>query len=398
MLDYRPVSGTDNEFYRLINYAFWPTEAFEPIGSLDDVPAPATVGEGRGLYDGNELVSTVAHLWVDLRIRGEYHDVAGVSAVSTPPKHRRKGFIRRLLSESLREYRERDHYFAALWPFEYSFYQKFGWGLCSEDVSITCSPEILAFVDSVDAPPGSAFVDLDADRFEELGQVYEACNDHGLSMQRTEEWWRKRVFKGWKRDPYVSGWERDGELRGYLVYDIKDESEEDGRTMQIWDVGYLDHEAYTELLRFCRYHDSQVERVSIRDASDTALYDLVDDPRAVDIEINPGPMMRVVDVEGALSQLSYPANGSVVLDVNDALAEWNDDRFRLTVENGTPSCTPTTEEADAIMGIATLSQIAVGYLPVERAIQVGDLSASESGAETLSALFPELETYLREGF
>lgn len=396
MQDYRPVYDGDlNEFHRLLNYAFWPTESFEPIESSEDIPAPATVGESRGLYDDGELVSTVTHHWLTLRIRGEYRAVAGVSAVSTPPKHRRKGFVRQLLFESLREYRKRDQYYSVLWPFEYSFYRKFGWGMCNEAAAITCPPDALSFVDRVNIPSGSAFVDLETDRWEELARVYEACNDHDLAMRRTEEWWRKRVFQGWKSDPYVSGWERDGELRGYLVYAIE---EEDDRTMNVWDIGYVDHEAYVELIRFCRYHDSQVECVSIRDADGTVLHDCVDDPREVEIEISPGPMIRIVDVEQALSDLSYSAGGSVVLSVNDELADWNDGCFRITVEDGTASCEPTTENPDATVDVATLSQIAVGYCSVERAIRIGNVDATESAGRTLSKLFPKRETFLREGF
>lgn len=393
MAEYRSVPETDlNEFHRLISYAFRPTEEFEPIESRKDIPEPETVGEGRGLYDGDELVCTGVHYWFTLQIRSEDHQVAGLGGVSTPPKHRRKGHVRQLLADSLKEYRERDQCFAALWPFSYSFYRRFGWGMCSEEESITCPPDALAFLDSVNMPSGGEYVDLDADYWGELDQVYEACNDHGLAMRRTEEWWRKRIFHGWN-DPYVSGWERDGELRGYLVYDIEDE--DDGRTMTIHDLGYVDPEAYTELLRFCYYHDSQVERVVIPDAS-TMLHDFVEDPRAVEIERQPGAMIRVVDVERALSHLSYPADGSVVLDVNDRLAEWNDGRFRLTVADGTATCEPTTDDPDATVGVATLSQIAVGYLSVEHATVTGDLTVSEP--RTLSALFPEEETYLREGF
>jgi predicted acetyltransferase len=396
--DYRPTSDTDlNEFRRLMNYAFRPTEAFEPIESVDEIPDPATVADSRGLYAGDELVSTVAHHWITLRIRGEWHDVAGVSAVSTPPKHRRNGYIRQLLLASLQEYRERGEDFAALWPFDYGFYRKFGWGTCSEGAVSTCSPDALAFVDRKE--PDGAFVDLTADRWEELDRVHEACNDHALAMQRTEEWWRKRVFQGWKKDPYVAGWERDGELRGYLVYTIEEGNDE--REMTVMDLAFLDHEAYIELVRFCRYHDSQVGEVSLYGPGDTILHDLADDPREVEIEIQPGGMFRVVDVESALSALSYPTGGSrsVVLDVTDDLAEWNDGRFRLAVEDGHSTCEPTTDAPDATVDIATLSQIVVGYLSVERAAWVGDLDiASESGRETLSALFPPETTFLREGF
>lgn len=394
MPEYRPIEAAEYEEYsRLINYAFSPAEASEPTESRDDAPGWSTIAEERGLYADGELVSTVAHYWHTLRIRGEFHDVAGVAEVSTPPTHRRNGYSRQLLSESLREYHDQEVDFAALWPFNHSFYRKLGWGRCSDRISIACTPDALGFVNRIDPPPNSEFVDLDADRWAALDRVYEGGNDHGLAMDRTEEWWRKRVFD-WRTDPYVAGWERDGELRGYLVYTIEDEAEQ---TMAVEELGALDTEAYTELLRFCRYHDSQVDRITI-DTKAMLVSDLVDDPYAVDVEVHPGAMFRIVDIERALSSLSYPADGSVVLEVIDGVAEWNDRRFRLTVEDGVPACAVTGDSPDATVDVATLSEIVVGYRGVERATQAGGLRASQTATETLTALFPESDPYLREWF
>ncbi|UPM42174.1 GNAT family N-acetyltransferase [Halocatena salina] len=394
MPEYRPISEAEYEEYtRLLHYAFSPAETYEPTESRDDAPEWSTIAEERGLYADEELVSTVAHYWHALWLRGAYRDVAGVAEVSTPPKHRRNGYSRRLLSESLREYRDRDVNFAALWPFNHSFYRKLGWGRCSDRISIACGPAALGFVDRIDPPVHSDFVDLEADRWAALDRVYQNGNDHTLAMNRSEEWWRKRVFD-WRTDPYVVGWKRDGELRGYLVYTIDDD---DQRTMAVDELGALDTEAYTELLRFCRYHDSQVDRVTI-DTNDVLVSDLVDDPSAVEIEICPGAMIRIVDVKRALSSLSYPADGSVVLEVIDGIAEWNDRRFRLAVEGGEPTCTVTGDSPDVTVDIATLSRIVVGYRGVERATRAGGLRASRTDLETLTALFPETNPYLREWF
>ncbi|RRJ27823.1 GNAT family N-acetyltransferase [Halocatena pleomorpha] len=394
MPDYRPIAEAEYEEYtRLLHYAFSPAETYEPTESRDDAPDWSTIAEERGLYADGELVSTVAHYWHALWIRGAYRDVAGVAEVSTPPNHRRNGYSRQLLSESLREYHEREVNFAALWPFSHSFYRQLGWGRCSDRLSIACTPDTLGFVNRSDPPASSDFVDLDADRWAELDRVYENGNDHELAMDRTEQWWRKRVFE-WRTDPYVAGWERDGELRGYLVYTIEDDEQ---RTMAVEELGAIDTEAYTELLRFCRYHDSQVDRITIN-AKDMLVSDFVDDPYAVDIEVQPGAMIRVVDVERALSSLSYPTDGAVVLEVIDGIAEWNDRRFRLVVEDGVPTCTVTGDSPDATVDVATLSQIVVGYRGVERAAQTGGLRASQATLETLTALFPRTEPYLREWF
>jgi len=302
-----------------------------------------------------------------------------------------------LLAESLAEYRDREHWFSALWPFEYAFYRKFGWAMTSRYAEASFEPDALSFTDSLDDP--GTFRELGPDDWTAMADVYAAANDRGLTMHRTEEWWRKRVLVWWDAEPYAYGWEHDGELRGYLVYDI--ESADDARVMKVAEACAVDHEAHLALLRFCRYHDSQVKRVRLYGPTDHTLQDLADDPRAVEIAVEPGPMSRLVDVPRALEALSYPveASGSVTLAVTDDLAAWNDGTFRLHVTDGRATCDRTDGAPAVRTDVGTLSQVAVGYLSVEDARRYGDLTVeADTAAETLAELFPPTGTFLREGF
>lgn len=435
MAEYRSVPNDDIDAWsRLLAYAFRPAEPYEPVESVDDLPAPATLGDRRGLYEDGELVCTGAHHWFRLRIRGEFEEVPGLSAVSTPPRYRRQGLVRQLLHESLVEYRERDCGFCVLWPFSHPFYRQFGWGTCSRRTRMTCAPEALAGIgggsnDARDVRDGygstrhpgpddpddtgknsddTAFVTLSVDDWAALDRVYRTANFRGLTMDRTEAWWRKRVLTGWDDDPYVAGVERDGELVGYLVYDITEgEHADDGRRMEVKEYGHVDFAAYCALLEFCRYHDSQVDEIEFRGPVETDLHDLARDPREIEVAIEPGPMIRLVDVSRGLSTLSYPSSieADLVFGVTDDLADWNDGRFRLSIANGVGTCEPVDPadpadlDVDLTTPIATLSQVVAGFLSPERAERVGrfDVASSDAG-ETLAATFPAEETFLREGF
>lgn len=415
MPDYRPVPEADvDEFRRLLTYAFRPTERYDPDPEeRDAVPKPAQPGDRRGIYEGSELLCTGRHHWFTLDVRGDPQAVGGLSAVSTPPQNRRRGLVRRLLAESLAEYRERERWFSALWPFEYAFYRKYGWAMTSRYAETTFDPDALSFLDratSRSAPasgvrprPDDAgrFRELSVDDWRAMDAVYRAANDRGLTMRRTEEWWRKRVLTWWETEPYAYGWERDGDLRGYLVYDIDEEGDADGRRMNVREACAVDHEARLELLRFCRYHDSQVDRVRLYGPVDATLQDLATDPRAIEVAVEPGPMSRLVDVPRALAALSYPegASGAVTIAVADDLAEWNDDTVRLCVEDGRATCERSDESPDVRTDVGTLSQVAVGFRSVADARLYGGLTVEEGAAgETLAALFPPEETFLREGF
>lgn len=393
MTEYRPVPDERvNDYLALVRYAFRPEEPHEPLDSVADLPAPATLAARRGLFDGGTLCCAGAHHWFTLDLRGESQAVAGLSAVSTAPGRRRQGLVEQFLAESLAEYHDRGIQFAALWPFAHRFYRQYGWALASRYARTTCPPEVLAVADG----DAGRFVELDADRWRDLDRVYGAHNDRPLTMHRTESWWRKRVFTGWEQDPYVYGWERDGDLCGYLVYGISEA--DDRRQFEVAELAAVDHEAYRNLLWLPRNHDSQVETVELYGPPEPALLDLVTEPSEVEATVEAGPMLRLVDVASALAGLSYPDTGEVVLRVRDELVERNDDTFRLAVSENGVTCERIDVEPDAAVDVDTLSQVVVGYHSVADARRFGDLEIGDGAAATLDALFPEREPFLREFF
>jgi predicted acetyltransferase len=394
---YRPVPDERiDDFQAIHQYAFSPAEPSETVESVENLPKRAEAGARRGLFDGEDLLCTGTHHWFTTTVRGGEHPLAGLAGVATPPENRRQGLVARLLRESLAEYRERDYYLSALWPFEYAFYRRYGWAQAGTTAIYECDPEALVFAARTD---GGEFRRLSADDFAAMDPVLAAAGEGAsLWMRRSEEWWHNRVFTGREDDPYVYGVEHDGDLRGYVVYDIETDG---GRTMQVNECNALDHEAFMDLLRFLFYHDSQVERVRIRGRSDWSLFDLADDPRAIDCELTPGGMVRIVDVERALSALDYPADaeGRVVLSVSDPTAAWNDDAFALAVRDGRATCSRVDESPDARIAITTLSQLFVGHFSVKRARVAGDLTVESSDAAArLDAMFQPREVVLSEDF
>ena len=191
------------------------------------------------------------------------------------------------------------------------------------------------------------------------------------------------------------------------------------------DVAVADDEAWFQLLRFCRNHDSQVGAVRIRALPDAPFLDLVDAPRAVDCEIRAGPMARLVDVAAALEALDPDpgTEATLSLAVDDPLVAWNDAVFRVTVAEGAVAVErfdADPADSDAAVDVGTLSQLYVGYRSVDDAVRAGRLSGGAGSADArpasdgvatdggtalddgavaaLRALFPPRTTHLREGF
>ncbi|MGB9988066.1 GNAT family N-acetyltransferase [Salarchaeum japonicum] len=397
MVDYRPLPDDRTEEFRsFVTYAFRPESGPHDPDEDDDLPEPAQVGDPYGVFDGDDLLAVCRHYWFTAHVRGDTHPMAGLSAVATPPENRRRGLVRDMLVESLREYRERDTYLSALWPFKHPFYAQFGWATATEYVTHECPPDALAFARD-DAPLGT-WGRLDADDWDRLPSVLAAHGErYELTLDRTEEWWRKRVFSGWDTDPYVYCWQdATGTDRAYLVYRVESD---DGKTLAVQDAAWTDHGAYLAVLGFLADHDSQVETVRLRGPVDSPLLDVVPDPGEVDTTVSAGPMVRIVDVPDALTALDYPAiDADLTIAVTDTLADWNDDTFRLTVTNGAPSVERTHDDADLSLDIGTLTQLAVGHRTATDLARTNDIHTDDDTTQALDALYPETTTFLREGF
>jgi predicted acetyltransferase len=421
-MDYRPLpEDREEQFQQYTHYAFRPQAG--PTEDYGDPPSERP-GDPRALFDGDEMLCVCKHHWFRARFRGQWIEMPGIAAVASPPEHRRQGYVSRLMAESLAEYRERGDFLTALWAFKHPFYERHGWGLANKFVRYECDPAALAF--ARDHASGQ-FRRLSADEYDSLNPVIAAhAADYELEIDRTEEWWRDCIFESTRGDPYVYVWEKDGEARGYVGYRISDG--DDGRVFQAYEFAHADREARRNLLRFIANHDSQVERASIYAPHDTSLLDAARDPEEIECKIEPGPMVRLVDVPTAFEALEYPADldASFTVAVEDSLADWNDATFGVTIADGRATCERVVDSSDspdsldssddpddpddpAVTGgasspdvttdVSTLSQVYVGYHSVADAEAFGDFDVRDPEArEALAAMFPERGVFLREGF
>ena len=400
MVEYRPLPDSALDAYRTaLSYAFNPTgDRFDPEED-EELPPTMQVGERRGLFDGDELVSVCAHHFFNSRVRGGWHSMGGLSAVATPPEHRRHGHVRSLLAETLQEYRDREAYFASLWAFSEPFYAKFGWATTNRYVIQEGPPSALAFAREHES--GSFFEAEKAD--------WEALNDvllsHGaqyqLTVDRTEDWWHNRIFHSWRSDPYVYGWRSEtGSVEGYVVFTIE-ETDESTSQMQVWDMAFTTPDARLNLLRLLSNHEGQIDSVKITGPEDALLIDIMDDPSTLTYTVKPGPMIRLVDVPAALESLSYPETleGRVNIEVSDPLADWNESTVAVEFEDGSATVTETADIPDLSLDIGSLSQLVVGYRPIERLDREGVVDVhGGTVADLLSQAFPEQSVFLRENF
>ncbi|MGC8666508.1 MAG: GNAT family N-acetyltransferase [Chthonomonadales bacterium] len=255
----------------------------------------------RVLVQDGRVVSCLtlvdATMWIgQARVR-----VAGVANVCTAEAERRKGYARRLLSDTVVDLRRRGSSMAGLLPYSYAFYQRLGWELCSTQYRFTAPPAAL--------PP------YQEARFVRPAQPEDVQRISSLYAWYSEgrTGWCVRDAKRWE---YLMSYVKNGAVyshgaaKGYMLYDVL-RAEGRPSTLKVLEMVADAEEGYKGLIGFLRGYAGEVERVEYPAQWDqleqTGLAAVVPDAdlgHSVRIEIVPGMMLRVVNLAGVLEALA----------------------------------------------------------------------------------------------
>lgn len=401
-MEYRPVPESRLQAFEAVaHYAFSPED--QPEESDRGADPSKQFGEPRALFEDDELTAICRLLEFEARCRGEWISLGGLRAVATPPEYRRGGRAATLLRQSLAEFAEREIPLVVLWPFDHDFYASTGWASAGKHATYRFPP---AALEPIAANETGRLFRPSPDDWERLRRVNQADGEEtSLTLHRTENWWRHRVFEQSGTRRHVYAWERDGTVESYVAYTVA--GGEDDRTLTVRDVAAVDDRAFRHVCWLLFTHDSQVETVELPGNPGHApgeLLDRVAAPESVTCELDHGAMVRVADVPTALEAIPYPGDVATefVLDVDDGLVDWNDGSFHVAIEDGDAQCERVEgarEQADVSVSVGTLSQLVVGYGTVGRAQRAGDLMIhGDELEEALGRAFPPRPVELSEFF
>src|SRR6476661_7911410 len=330
------------------------------------------VEEILGLFVDGEMRAAMLLHNMGLWFGGGVVSTGGLSGVATPPQYRRQGLVGRLLAVELEEMRAAGQPLCALYPFYFPFYKRFGWAHVSDSVSYTIPIERLP-VTPMDGtwrplrvvtdprPKDAPLAEIaEADRAI-LRSLYEqwAQRRNGL-VARDDQWWRA-TLSGPTQNVFL--WlDPAGEPRAYLRYSFKSTGEWE-RQLIVREMVALDLPAQRAVWAFIRNHDSQASEVVVREAEDSRLLAMLDDPR-VKITLDPGFMLRMVDVAAALSARKYApgVRGQTTLEVVEGLTERAPRVYHLEIADGVGAARAGGGPPQAHMDQQTLSQLYAGYL------------------------------------
>jgi predicted acetyltransferase len=341
------------------------------------------------LEDG-QIVGGAGAFPFELSVPGGSLPCAGVTAVGTQPTHRRRGVLRSMMDAQLRDVHERGEPIAALWASEETIYGRFGYGIASWAGSLSIPHEWDAFVDSLQ-PGGTARFVTPEEARELFPPVYERVRrERPGMMSRSGEWWELRhlrLHEDEKDAPrrFVAI-DIDGETQAYAFYrtHFSFEGGLPASKLVVREALGATPAATAAIWRFVLDVDwMSVVEVSLA-PPDHPLFLLLALPRRARYRMGDGLWLRIVDLPAALSGRRYGEAGPLVLEVRDAVCEWNEGRWRLADE----VCERTDEEPDLALDVSALGSAYLGAVPFKQLHDAQRVEELREGAiERADALF-----------
>jgi predicted acetyltransferase len=294
---------------------------------------------------GASIVGTTGAYSFQMAVPGAVFPVAGVSAVSVLPTHRRRGILRSLMRRQIADIAARgDEPIAALWASETPLYGRYGYGRASSHAFFQFGrgEGALSALSPVD-PSLTLRLAEPSEVVADLAKVYDTVlSGQPGFFSRDEDWWERvlddpaeeRGGRSPLRCLLATGGDGAGDVvRGYALYRATPRWEEgtvlpDG-VIDVWELVAADPAAGAALWRDLLSRDLVgTVTADLRPVDDPLLYQLHDSRRAR-VRVTDNLWVRIIDLPTALARRAYSCPVDVVLEVTDGLLPDNAARWRL---------------------------------------------------------------------
>jgi predicted acetyltransferase len=341
-------------------------------------------------FEDGQIVGGAGAFPFELSVPGGSLPCAGVTAVGVQPTHRRRGALGAMMDAQLHDVHERDEPIAALWASEETIYGRFGYGLASWAGELKVHHEWDAFAEPLELAGTTRFV-TPAEARELFPPIYEAVRRERPGMlSRTDTWWAERQLRLPEEEASAPRrfvvLEVDREPLGYAIY--RTHFDFDGglpaSRLVVREALGSTPEAMAAIWRFLLDVDWMAVAEVPFAPPDHPLFLLLALPRRARYRMHDVLWVRLVDVGVALAGRAYGEGGPLVLDVRDAVCEWNHGRWRL--DGGV--CERTDAEPDLALDVSALGSAylgAVSFRQLREALRVEELR--DGAIERADALF-----------
>lgn len=340
--------------------------------------------------ENDEIVGGAGSFSFTMTVPGAEIPAAGLTVVGVLPTHRRKGILNRMMRFQLDDARKHEESVSILWASEEIIYQRFGYGMASEQLSIEMDRGHGVFRNDP-GPTGRLRLVDEEEALKILPDVYETVRRQTPGMLvRSADWWKyHRLY-----DPksaregasplYRLVWENEGQAEAYALYRVKEKW--DNATglpkaeVMVLETMSTSPTAHREMWRYLFSLDLSGKLDAYFVPTDDPIQQMVLKPRHLRLRKNDGIWLRVVDVKAALEGRIYGRDDSLTFDLADGFIEDNAGRWTLSVAGGKGEVARAKGEADLALDAGDLGAAYLGGTTFNQLLRSGRLEELVPGA------------------
>lgn len=339
------------EMYRLAIYAFHMEDT--PL-RREKIETMAKNSWNYGAFSDGQLTSELMVTPFKVNFHGVTYGMGGIGYVASYPEYRGGGAINQIFHQILADMKERQVALSYLAPFSYPFYRRYGYEQAFDKIRYTLKTENLPRIGNF---PGTVKRVTWENAHEEIDRLYLEDPKHQRGGLIRDDWWWHYTKELGKKPNYAVYYNEAGQAEGYLIYQFQD------MTFDIMEWSSQSYQAWQGLARFVASHGGAFSEFTYASPTGEDRSYLLDSP-LVKMEKVPDMMARIVDFQAFLSRYPFDveAEDTLVLEVLDEYAPWNNGKWQLTLSPGKqPQIVATDEAADITASIQAWSQALLGY-------------------------------------
>ncbi len=385
-LEFRPAGSNEMaQFDLLASYVF-------ASPRTDDSPPQLLQPEWTHCaFDGEQMAASSGGYPFIICMNGKKAAMQGVTAVGCEPTYRRRGIVRKLITDLLHRAKEEGQPGSILLASRGAIYQRFGYGHASNMVSYEFDPRRAAF--QLEHPDDGYLKRLSYEEAKPVVmQVYkEYARPRSMLALRVEPVWERFIGDIAKNKAYcMAHFNKDNVPDGYAIYTTKWEDGNDDQEMVINDVAYTSISAYQAIWNNLVSHDLVGSVKWFLPPDDDPAPGLLLEPRCLKKKVGDGLWFRVVDVESMLASRGYDVDGDVTIAIDDDdLCPWNNGVYSISARDGTATVSKSSSgDADMHCSMNALASLISGYADATWMAQIGRLQfADQAKAGSITQLF-----------
>ncbi len=317
--------------------------------------------------------------------------MTGIAGVSIAPESRGSGAALSLMQQTVKELYANDVPLSVLYPATQRLYRKVGY----EQGGSFCSWEIAAqSIQIREQPLPIKSVPLDSEIFYDLYSK-QGKNINGY-LNRNQTIWNRIMKPGDKETfyGYIIGSTEKPE--GYII--ISQYSADNDNILSVVDWVVLTNAATKTFWSFLNNHRSQIDKIRWRGSAIDNLT-LILPEQTAKMRTSQRWMLRILNVEKALSARSYPSDfeTELHLEITDDLIAENNGKFILSISNGSGNITKGGK-GELKLDIGGLAPLYTGLFSPQQLQLAGKLDATDKVLSTATQIFAGTSPWMMDFF